>query len=80
MGGDEGAAGEAVVPVRRSTRATSGTPAPITAAPIVKKARQLKAKPEPYGELMEQDEEEETLAPRSPRKRGRPQSPKKGRK
>jgi hypothetical protein len=59
--------------LRRTTRATSGTPGPSMAPPVAKRASRPRA-----GQLEEASEEEEAGMMRSPAKRGRPKSPKKG--
>jgi hypothetical protein len=59
--------------VRRTTRATSGTPGPSMAPPVAKRAPRPRA-----GKLEEASEEEEAGIMRSPGKRGRPKSARKG--
>ncbi len=59
--------------VRRTTRATSGTPGPSMALSVAKRAPHPRA-----GQLEEASEEEEAEIRRSPRKRGTTKSPKKG--
>jgi hypothetical protein len=64
------------VSVRRTTRATSGTPGPTLAPPVARRAGRPKGRAGD-AQLDEADEEEEVEILRSPGKRGRPQSPRK---
>jgi len=64
------------VGVRRTTRATSGTPGPSLAPPVARRAGRPKARAGD-AQLDEENEEEEVEVMRSPAKRGRPQSPRK---
>ena len=63
------------VGVRRTTRATSGTPGPSLAPPVARRAGRRKGRAED-AQLDEADEEEVEVM-KSPAKRGRPQSPRK---